>query len=35
MEHNPSSEADSRSVSQEITRPLWGPKVHGRVTRAT
>jgi hypothetical protein len=31
MEQSPSSEANSHSASQEITRPLWKPKVHYRV----
>jgi hypothetical protein len=28
MEQSPSSEAGSRSASQEILRLLWSPKVH-------
>ena len=30
-EHSPSSEADSSSASQEITRTLWDLKVHCRI----
>jgi hypothetical protein len=31
MEHSPSLEAKSHSVSQEITHLLWNPKFHYRV----
>jgi len=31
---NPSSDADSFVVSQEISRVLWNPKVHYAFTRA-
>jgi len=33
MEHSPSSEANSHSVSQEIPRILWKHMVHYRVQK--
>jgi hypothetical protein len=33
-EQSPSTEANSRSVNQEISRLLWNPKVHYRVQRS-
>jgi len=33
MEESPSSEANSYSISQEISRILWKPKVHYRVKK--
>jgi hypothetical protein len=35
MEQNPSSEADSRSDDQEISRPLWKQRNHYRVKKNT
>jgi hypothetical protein len=31
MEQSPSSEANNHSSNQEISHPLWNPKVHYRV----
>jgi hypothetical protein len=33
VEQRPSSETNSRSASQEISRRLWNPKVHHRVPK--
>jgi hypothetical protein len=35
MEQNPSSDANSRSASQEISHLLWNPKVHCHVHKST